>query len=63
MKLSDLKIAHIIFVILILLWAWLFFDWQKTKYQLQFEAWRGQITQAINILDQRLRAIEQKGEK
>lgn len=47
MKLSELKVIHLVIVIVVVLWCFLFFDWQKTKYQLQFESWRGQVNQAI----------------
>ncbi len=58
MKISDLKIVHIVLVLAIVLWCWLFFDWQRTKYQIQFEDWRKQVEVAIRNLDQRMQNIE-----
>lgn len=60
MKLSDLKIMHIILILSVLAWVYLFFDWQKTKYQLGFQNWQGQVTQVIGQLNTRLGDIERK---
>jgi hypothetical protein len=60
MKISDLKITHIILIIAIVLWAYLCFDWQKMKYQLQFEGWRNAVTQSVNNLNTRVTALEKK---
>lgn len=60
MKISELKIIHILLVLALILWAYLFFDWQKTKYQLQFENWRGQVTGALNDINRRVQALEKE---
>lgn len=58
MKLSDLKVVHVILVIGILLWVYLFIDWQITKYQLNFNGWQKDMTGAVNNLNQRLTGVE-----
>ena len=58
MRISEIKLIHLIVAIIILLWAYLFFDWQKTKYQLGFIQWQGQVTGAINNLDGRIKSLE-----
>jgi len=58
MKLSDLKIVHVILVIVTLLWIYLFIDWQITKYQFNFAMWQKDMTGAVNNLNERLRGVE-----
>ncbi len=62
MKLGELKVIHIILVISIILWAYLFFDWQKTKYQLQYEAWRTQVNQSVNYLANEINVLKGGGQ-
>jgi len=58
MKLSDLKVVHVILVIVTLLWIYLFIDWQITKYQLNFAMWQKDMIGAVNNLNERLRGAE-----
>ena len=52
MKLGDIKIIHIVLVVAIILWGYLFFDFWKTKYEIR--NWQAQAVNAINDLSQRL---------
>ena len=45
MKLSDLKISHIIFAILLILWGWFFYD--TFKYRFMNDQWRQQAGQML----------------
>lgn len=58
MKLGELKVIHIIILIGLLLWGYLFYDMQMVKYQMQFTNWQGQVTQAINNLVGRVDRLE-----
>ncbi len=58
MRIGELKVIHIIILVGLLLWAYLFYDSQMTKYQLQFTNWQGQVVQAINNIGQRIDRIE-----
>lgn len=59
LKIGEIKIIHLILVIIALLWIYLFTDWQITKYQLTFTGWQKDIVGAVNNLDNRLKMIEQ----
>jgi len=58
MKLGDIKVTHIILIVAIILWGYLFFDFWKTKYELR--VWQTQIINAINNMDQRMPKVPQK---
>jgi hypothetical protein len=60
MKIGDLKIIHILLVAAFILWAWFFFRMEQTRYQMQFDQWRQQATQAINQLNERVQKLEKK---
>ena len=58
MKLSDLKVVHAVLVISILLWVYLFIDWQITKYQINFVVWQKDMIGAVNNLNERMKPFE-----
>ena len=59
MRIGEIKTIYLILVIVVLLWIYLFTDWQITKYQLNFTGWQKDMMGAVNNLDNRLKIIEQ----
>ncbi len=60
MKISDLKLVHLILFLSILLWCYLFFDSQQNKYQLGFQGWQREVVAAINTLSNRVTELEKR---
>jgi hypothetical protein len=58
MKIGEIKVIHLILVIVTLIWIYLFIDWQVTKYQVSFTGWQKDIVGAVNNLDARLKTVE-----
>lgn len=60
MKISEVKVIHLVLIAVVALWIWLFTDMQITKHQMGFNGWQRDVAAAINDINGRVKNLEVK---